>query len=137
MRLSGESMEPFLPNGARILVRGDSADRIALGDLLVYDANGQLVCHRVLRRSGRRGEVSFLTRGDHGWTPPAWVPGGHVLGKVLAVERDGTVSTLDTARSRLEAAARALRSLAVGRLSTAIYLGRRLAACLGTGTPGR
>lgn len=133
LRLRGESMQPTLPDGVRILVRGEPANRIAPGDLLVFDAGGGFVCHRVLRRAGRPGEWRFLTKGDHGWTIAAWVAGRDVVGRVVAVERDGAVSTLDTAWSRLDAVTRALRSRSVAGVSTAIYLGRRLAARLGAG----
>lgn len=137
LHVRGESMQPFLPNGSRVLVRGAAADRIGPGDLLVYDGDGRFVCHRVLRRAGRSGELSFLTKGDHGWTLAAWISRRRVIGTVIAVERDGTVLGLETGWRRIDAAVRALRSLAVARVSVAIYLGRRLAARLGPGMCGR
>lgn len=135
-RLRGESMQPFLPDGSRILVTGDRGPRIRAGDLLVFDAGDHLVCHRVLGRTGHRRSPSFLTKGDAGWTPAASIPARDVIGRVSAIERNGAVKRLDTPRSRGEALARAIRLLVVARLATATYLARRLATRRRE-TPGR
>ena len=90
----GRSMRPLLSRGTRILVA--SASRIRPGDLLAYEREGAIVCHRVL---GRRGHA-LLTRADHLGAEAERVMPAQVVGIVVALERAGVVVDLTT-RTRL------------------------------------
>lgn len=101
--LSGSSMRPFLPAGARILVSAAEAGRIAPGDLVVFDHEGTIVCHRMLRRRARGDGDVVLTKGD-GWrTLESWIPAAQLVGKVVGVERNGMRLSLETPARRLQA----------------------------------
>lgn len=101
--LHGQSMAPFLPSGSKILVSRTVVGQIGCGDLLVYEEEGRLVCHRVLRRRVRGSRHAFLAKGDGWGTMESWVAEEQVLGRVPRVKRDGGEVSLDTAIGRLHA----------------------------------
>ena len=101
----GRSMRPLLSHGTRILVA--RAARIRFGDLLAYECEGAIVCHRVL---GRRGHV-LLTRADHRGAGREWVTRAQRVGVVVALERADVVVDLTTPARRALAVVAAVRSL--------------------------
>jgi hypothetical protein len=102
----GRSMRPLLSRGTRILV--GRAARIRVGDLLAYECEGAIVCHRVLVR---RGHV-LLTRADHGGAEAELVMPVQIVGVVVALERAGAVVDLTTRAWRTRALATTARSIA-------------------------
>jgi hypothetical protein len=102
----GRSMRPLLSHGTRILIA--RAARIWFGDLLAYECEGAIVCHRVL---GRRRRV-LLTRADHRGAGPERVTPAQIVGVVVALERAGVVVDLTTPARRALAVVAAARSLA-------------------------
>jgi hypothetical protein len=109
----GRSMRPLLARGTRVLVA--PATRVRPGDLLAYECEGAIVCHRVL---GRRGHV-LLTRADHRGAGPERVTPAQVVGVVVALERDGAVVDLTAPRRRALAIVAAARSLAAAAWAAA------------------
>lgn len=103
--IRGRSMRPLLGAGARIFVTPPG--RARFGDLLAYELEGTLVCHRVI---GRRG-AALLTRADNRGGGPEVVTGPQILGIVTACERGGATVDLSTFRQRALATLRAARSL--------------------------
>jgi len=104
--IRGRSMRPLLGPGARILVT--PCTRARFGDLLAYECEGALVCHRVI---GRRG-AAWLTRADHRGAGPEIVAAPQVVGVVAAFERDGVTVDLLTLRRRALATVAAACSFA-------------------------
>lgn len=104
--IRGRSMRPLLGSGARIFVT--PAGRVRFGDLLAYESEGALVCHRVI---GRRG-AALLTRADHRGVGPELVTLPQVVGIVTAFERRGVTVDLRTGRQRTLATLMAARSFA-------------------------
>jgi hypothetical protein len=105
LRLSGISMEPTIPPGARLVLAGCEPAAIRVADLVVYEDADRLICHRVLRR--RRAQL--LTKGDRLRVPAAWVAATSVIGRVVAIETDARPRRLSDLRERLRA------QLATGR----------------------
>jgi hypothetical protein len=104
--IRGRSMRPLLRAGARIYVAPPA--RVKFGDLLAYECEGALVCHRVI---GRRG-AALLTRADHRGAGPEVVTARQIVGVVTACERDGVTVDLLGPRQRALAVLAAARSLA-------------------------
>lgn len=113
----GRSMQPQLTSGARILVA--SAARVRFGDMLAYECEGAIVCHRVIGR--RRGNL--MSRADHLGAGPEIVRPDQILGIVTAFERAGAMVDLTRPARRAQAVVKAARSLGVAALAAA---GRRL-----------
>lgn len=107
----GDSMGPFLPGGSKVLVSRTAPHGIRCGNLVVYEDEGRMICHRVLRRRPQGLSHAFLTKGD-GWrvTDP-WVCAEQIIGKVVAINRNGSLVRLDTPLRRLQAVAAVARSL--------------------------
>jgi len=126
--LSGESMVPFLPSGSKVLVSQTEAGQIRRGNLLLYEAEGRIICHRVLRRRRYGASYTFLTKGDGRRMTDPWVCAEQVIGKVMAINRNGSIVRLNTPLRRLQAVAAAAISL-VGTGSLAVL--RRTRKLLG------
>jgi peptidase S24-like protein len=101
----GRSMRPLLASGSRILVA--PAARVRFGDLLAYECEGTVVCHRVI---GRRG-AHVMTRADHRGAGPELVRPDQIVGVVTALERSGVVIHLTGPARRAQAVVKAARSL--------------------------
>ena len=109
----GRSMRPILPSGSRILVA--PAARVRFGDLLAYECDGNVVCHRVI---GRRGAY-LMTRADHRGAGPEHVRRAQILGVVTALERAGVVADLTRPARRAQAVVKAALSLGAAALASA------------------
>ena len=104
--IRGRSMRPLLGRGARILVTPST--RARFGDLLAYECEGVLVCHRVISQRG----AAMLTRADHRGAGPEIVTAAQIVGVVAAFERGGVTVGLLTFRRRTLATLAAVRSFA-------------------------
>jgi hypothetical protein len=123
LHVTGDSMEPFLPLGARIQVARATPTDLRRGALLVYAMDDRLVCHRVLARQGA-GVLGLLTvRGDAWRGVTSHVPHADVVGVVVAIGRHDRVVRLDTSARRMHGELLAARSWLVGRV---VAVARRL-----------
>lgn len=89
LTISGASMGRFLLPGDQIECRGISPTRIRCGDIIVYRKGGQLIVHRVVRKIQTNSGLSFLTRGDSQYLSDGVIGQDQILGKVVAVLKDG------------------------------------------------
>jgi signal peptidase I len=113
--LIGESMAPFLHSGSRVLVSKGTTGEVLCGDLLLFEVEGKLICHRVLRRRASGGKYAFLTKGDDWRTIEFWIGEEQVIGRVVSVERNGDLVRLDSFLRRLHAVgATAIALAAIG-----------------------
>jgi signal peptidase I len=96
IKARGGSMMPFLRDGDTALVAPTPAGTIAIGDVVCYGAPaGTLVLHRVVGRERNR----FVTKGD-ALRVTEVVDARNLLGRVVAVERQGRVRSFDTRVAR-------------------------------------
>jgi len=96
LRARGGSMLPFLLDGDIVVVRPAAAAGVRIGDVICYEPPaGGLCLHRVIGREER----GFVTRGD-ALAYLDTVPDVALLGVVIARERHGRRTVLDTSRAR-------------------------------------
>jgi signal peptidase I len=76
------SMYPFLDENCLTLVRRIPVEKIQTGDIIVYEQDGTLVGHRVVRRC--RG-LSVITQGDHNPQVDFPVKAASIRGVVVAM----------------------------------------------------
>jgi hypothetical protein len=89
-------MAPFVRDGDVAVVTAAAATDIRVGDVICYQPSpGRLVLHRV---HGRAGD-GFVARGD-ALAFTELVPLSQLLGRVVAVERQGRLKRLDTRLAR-------------------------------------
>jgi len=110
--VQGGSMLPLIQDGDFVLVVYGCAG-VRRGDVIVFwrgeaggisrpasyrarAREGGLVAHRVLRICDGDGGLTFVTKGDNSsWCDPP-VSAEGIVGRVVAVERDGRYMSLDT-----------------------------------------
>jgi signal peptidase I len=76
------SMYPFLDENCLTLVRRIPREKIQTGDIIVYEQDGALVGHRVVRR---RRDLSVITQGDRNLREDLPVNAASIRGVVVAM----------------------------------------------------
>jgi hypothetical protein len=126
-RADGWSMHPAIRCGEMIHVQPLGNARIRTGDVLLYRRRRSVVAHRVVRMtSPPNGTAEVVLRGDAADCADAPVAVEQLLGRVIAVERNGRTQPLVNGNWSA-AVGWFLRRLRVSRLRTAdvIYRSRR------------
>ena len=88
-RAGGASMHPNIRDGELITVdslRGSSA---SVGDILLYRTDSGVIAHRVEQIDNLKAGTVYILRGDSAISRDKPVDASRVLGRVVAVERDG------------------------------------------------
>lgn len=96
IKARGGSMIPFVLDGDVALVTAADGNEIRVGDVICYETSpGRLFLHRVIALAGDR----FVARGD-ALSFSELVPRARLLGRVVALERQGRIRRLDTRMAR-------------------------------------
>lgn len=82
----GSSMFPLIKTGDRITISPEK--NFAVGSLIVFETDEQLVCHRLVRVFEEGGIKYYQTRGDSFFGLDDPVTAGQILGKVILIKRD-------------------------------------------------
>jgi signal peptidase I len=122
IKARGGSMLPFLREGDVALVVPAAGMEIGVGDVICYEtAPGRLFVHRVIERKRDR----FVAKGDALRVTDV-LERRQLVGKVVAIERRGRLTRLDTRASQWSSRAVALLSpLLPPLVSVAIQARRR------------
>ena len=114
-------MLPFVRDGDVAVIRPAEAGEIEVGDVVFYEAVPErVVLHRVVRREGN----ALIARGDALPECEAVDP-ARVLGRLVALERDGRARRLDTRGARLRGRAIVTLAPLVARVLPAARSARR------------
>lgn len=98
----GRSMAPFIRDGDTLTVEPVKPAALRLGAILFCVApDGRFLCHRVLDLKKHGATLTALTRGDALTGPREVIPETAILGLVVARERNGKSTPLDTPSARL------------------------------------
>jgi len=95
----GWSMRPFIRNGDFIVVSPIENSSIKTGDVvLCITTENKVIVHRVIKKykKDKDNRITMLIKGDATFSSPEKVDIKSVLGKVVAVERNGQKKRLDT-----------------------------------------
>jgi hypothetical protein len=111
VRVLGESMKPTVPPGS-VLCVDFAPGELSRGDLLVFRQASYLAVHRLLGRATTPdGRPCLRTRGDCALALDPPVDRQSVIGRAVAVRRDGTWRDLNRRGARAYAALLALHDL--------------------------
>ncbi|MDD5084855.1 MAG: signal peptidase I [Candidatus Omnitrophica bacterium] len=99
--VTGDSMLPFLKEKDILLVEKTSPERIGIGDIIVYEDNGGLITHRVYNKFIERNRQYFLTKGDNSLLFDLPFTNYEVVGRIIAVKRNGKFSYLNKPLARI------------------------------------
>lgn len=98
--ISGRSMLPAIHDGDHALVSHGCAG-VRPGDVIVFRHEGTLIAHRVLRIKRGDDGPTFVTKGDNAPQFDPRLSAGEIVGRVLAIERSGRHTSLDTTTWRI------------------------------------
>lgn len=85
VRPRGKSMEPKVPDGAKVLLAPVKPEEVERGDIVLCRVNGNVYLHLVRAIQGKRFLIGNNRGGINGWAGPAAIYG-------LAVKVDGKPS---------------------------------------------
>jgi hypothetical protein len=95
-RAKGRSMHPAIREGEAITVAPVQPAEIRRGDVILCDTGRGVIAHRVARVvRDAAGTPRFFTQGDASLSPDEPAEASAVMGRIVAVERNGR--TLDPA----------------------------------------
>ena len=92
--VSGFSMWPFLIPGQKLVVKRVSVGDLKIGDIILYQANNQLVCHRLLRRTIDKKKNLLYASGDNSGSLSELVTEEMFLGKAIGILKNGKMINL-------------------------------------------
>ena len=101
-RAGGSSMWPTIRPGEAITVEPATATEVKLKDIVLYRTGRGVIGHRVVRIANRNGELVLLARGDADQGAGEPVAAKQILGKVVAVERDGRCIDLASRKAKVK-----------------------------------
>jgi hypothetical protein len=95
LRALGGSMEPAILPRDILVVAGCGVDDLRPRDVVLFARDGRLVAHCLLEVGIRAGRRLLVTRGDAIWSADAPVDAADLLGRVVAVGRQGVFRAPD------------------------------------------
>ncbi len=96
IKVTGNSMLPFLKNGQIVVIRACDVKEINIGDIVLTFADNRILCHRVFRK----GKDIFQTKADALIWPDLAGSKDTLLGKVIAIETDGRIRSMEGSSAR-------------------------------------
>ena len=94
----GWSMRPFIRDGDFIVVSPIENSSIKTGDVVFYlTTENKIIVHRVIKKykKDKDNRIMMFIKGDATFSYPEKIEMQNVLGKVIAVERNGRKKRLD------------------------------------------
>jgi len=93
----GWSMRPFIRDGDFIVVSPVKSSSIRKGDVVFYfNAENKIIVHRIIRKYKKNDRITVLIKADASFGfPPEKVDIQNVLGKAIAIEKNGREKRLD------------------------------------------
>ena len=111
--ISGESMRPWFRPGDQAMIQ-HGATNLRRGDVVVFHRQNHLTIHRIVYITPQAEGTMLVTKGDNLTYFDAPIRSDQLLGRVIAIQRDGREINIDTTKWRL-----------IGRLTVVLTLGWR------------
>ncbi|MFC2043560.1 S24/S26 family peptidase [Chloroflexota bacterium] len=103
-RARGISMQPFIHDGDILEIQPNGGVIFSTTDIVLCKSpQGHLVAHRVMGTEMEDGRGRLIIQGDALGRPDGSINPGEVLGRVVAVIRDGEYKRVDTPLMRIAA----------------------------------
>lgn len=95
-RARGFSMHPLITDRDILIVEPVDVDRLRVGDILLFrSATATVLAHRLIHKETGPSRSLLIMRGDARPCPDQPVSPDHVLGQVVAIERQGRARSLE------------------------------------------
>lgn len=79
----GFSMWPFLKEGTKLIIKKVSFLTLKVGDIILYEKDGNKICHRVVRKIVKDAGARLFVRGDNSISSPEEIDEEMFCGKVI------------------------------------------------------
>jgi signal peptidase I len=89
IRVLGESMLPGIWPGDLIIIKRQPAETFAIGDIGLFNRSDRFFAHRIEKIVTILGSLHFITRGDSVSDNDPSFHQAELLGKVVAIQRNG------------------------------------------------
>ncbi|MGH7802424.1 MAG: signal peptidase I [Thermodesulfobacteriota bacterium] len=93
--LSGMSMLPLIKDGDSVVIC-HTREGIRAGSIVAFRKDQKIIVHRVIKIEKDDGKTAFLTKGDFNLKPDYPFHEDLLIGKVIAIKREGRQINLDT-----------------------------------------
>jgi hypothetical protein len=90
---TGYSMWPFLVPGDKIIAKIIAIDNLKSGDIILHNEEGQVICHRLIKKTKIDDKYSLYVRGDNSCSIER-IPQKDYCGKVIGVLRKNRMISL-------------------------------------------
>ena len=90
----GMSMSPILQDNV-IIVKPAKATDVSIGDIILYIVRENMIAHRVVKRYIKNAKIMLITKGDSNSSFDKPINPEHVLGKVIAIEKNNVTINLE------------------------------------------
>lgn len=101
LKTFGLSMAPTIYGGEWVVVRRVSADKVRIGDVVIYQAGNVFVAHRVIRKREQGGKVYFTVKGDAHLEAEGEIAAEELVAKVVSLQKKDKKIDMDRPRWRL------------------------------------
>lgn len=102
LTLNGHSMVPTLPPGARIEVQHCDPATLRPGQVVAFERAGHIIAHRIMRVQGSPDGLTFVTKGDRGYSADdAVISADRIIGLVTEAHDPETGARLPLAEPAL------------------------------------
>ncbi len=96
---AGFSMWPFIRQQEKLIIKKLPIEDLRIGDIILYQANSQMVCHRLIRKVRNRENYLLYARGDNSSNLEP-VTEEMFLGKAIGVIKNRKTVNLCTKRQK-------------------------------------
>lgn len=80
-------MLPTITPGSRLYIDARGASGIDIGDIVVFNKNGKLICHRIVGRCRIWNKIYFLEKGDNPEQKTiSIISGDRIVGRVIGIQ---------------------------------------------------
>jgi len=85
IQTTGFSMWPFLREGERVIVKKVPMEELKIGDIVLYHASNQVVCHRLVKKVVNKKRHLLYVRGDNSSSSSESISEEMFLGKAVGI----------------------------------------------------
>ena len=84
-RAAGHSMLPSISSGQLVAVTDVTIDDVRPGDVILYQRDGRLVAHRLVRIARDAGDWLLVARGDAHWACDSPITSAQLVGRLAGI----------------------------------------------------
>jgi signal peptidase I len=95
---AGDSMSPLIKKGDTITIKSVAPEEIKPGDIAVFDSQGKLCAHRLIRKYSIGNRHVFITKSDKTFMTDISFEDQKLIGKVACIRKATAVLNLESMR---------------------------------------